>query len=374
MFLFDEDENDFSLVNIKVVGVGGGGGNAVNNMIAHSLKGADFVAANTDNQVLYLNQALSKIQLGETLTKGRGAGADPNVGRESALESVSAIQEVLAGTEMVFVAASLGGGTGTGAAPVIAGVAKDMGALTVGVVTRPFQFEGPQKARIAEEGLREMKKNCHSVIVIPNQRLLNIVERGTPLRDAFVVADDILRQAISGITDLIIQPGQINVDFADVRTIMSFAGRAVMGMGSGQGEHRAVEAAQNAISSPLLEDGSIEGARGILINICGGRDLGLHEVADAANIITEKVDPDAKVIFGTAISQGDSDAVKVTVIATGFQGDEKRDEIGDRSGRKGMGMDPEKRGILKKVPRVASMEAFCESEWDVPTFLRRQAD
>ena len=375
MFLFEEETNDMSLVNIKVVGVGGGGGNAINNMIAHNLKGADFAAANTDNQVLFLNDAPVKIQLGETLTRGRGAGADPNVGRDAALESVNAIREALTGAEMVFVAASLGGGTGTGAAPVIASIAKEMGALTIGVVTRPFQFEAAQKAKVADEGLREMKKGCHSVIVIPNQRLLNIVERGTPLRTAFLVADDILRQAVSGITDLIVQPGQINVDFADVRAIMSYAGRAVMGMGTGKGEHRAVEAAQNAISSPLLEDGSIEGAKGILINICGGRDLSLHEVAEASAIITEKVDIDAKVIFGTAVSLTDEESVKVTVIATGFQGEEKSDVSGDERGaRKGISFDADKRGLLKKVPRMAGREAFCESEWDVPTFLRRQAD
>jgi cell division protein FtsZ len=376
MFRFDEEENEFPLVNIRVVGVGGGGGNAVNNMISHSLKGASFIAANTDNQVLYLNNAPLKIQLGEVLTKGRGAGADPHVGRDAALESVNGIREALTGSEMVFVAASLGGGTGTGAGPVIASIAKEMGALTVGVVTRPFQFEGAQKAKVSEDGLQEMKKCCHSVIVIPNDRLLSVVEQATTVDAALLVADDILRQAISGITDLIVQPGKINVDFADVRTIMSYSGRAVMGMGTASGEHRAVEAAQKAISSPLLEDGTIDGARGVLINIAGGRDMTLHEVAKASEIITGKVSKEAKVIFGTSASGDDSDTIRVTVIATGFHEEESNsmDMGAGRNLKKGMGIDMEKRGVLRKVPRVIGGNPFCESEWEVPTFLRRQAD
>ena len=375
MFLFEDEETGPSLVKIKVVGVGGGGGNAVNNMILHSLKGVDFMVANTDSQVLHLSHAPYKIQLGEKLTKGRGAGADPQMGRDAALESADEIREALNGSEMVFVAASLGGGTGTGAAPVIASIAKEMGILTVGVATKPFSFEGGLKIRLAEEGLREMKKACHSVIVIPNQRLLNIVEKGTSLKEAFLVADDILRQAVAGITDLIMFPGQINVDFSDVRAIMSYPGRAVMGVGVSKGANRAVEAAQYAISSPLLEDSSIEGARGILMNISGGRDIGLHEVAEAAAIITGKVDSDAKVIFGTAVGTTDSEEVKVTVIATGFQGEFMSDEAGDgRPARKGLSTDMEKRGILKKVPRAVGAGTYNEDEWDVPTFLRRQAD
>jgi cell division protein FtsZ len=375
MFLFDEEETSLSLVKIKVVGVGGGGGNAVNNMILHSLKGVDFLVANTDSQVLHLSHAPYKIQLGEKLTRGRGAGADPQMGRDSALESTDEIRESLSGAEMVFVAASLGGGTGTGAAPVIANIAKEMGILTVGVVTKPFSFEGALKTRLAEEGLREMKKACHSVIVIPNQRLLNIVEKGTSLKEAFLVADDILRQAVAGITDLIMIPGQINVDFSDVRAIMSYPGRAVMGMGVSKGENRAVEAAQCAISSPLLEDSSIEGAKGILMSISGGRDMGLHEVAEAAAIIAGKGDADAKVIFGTAVGTTDSEEVKVTVIATGFQGESIGDEMGDgRPLKKGLSMDIEKRGVLRKVLRVAGTGTYNEETWDTPTFLRRQAD
>lgn len=375
MFLFDEEETSLSLVKIKVIGVGGGGGNAVNNMILHSLKGVDFLVANTDSQVLHLSHAPYKIQLGEKLTRGRGAGADPQMGRDSALESTDEIRESLAGAEMVFVAASLGGGTGTGAAPVIANIAKEMGILTVGVVTKPFSFEGGLKTRLAEEGLREMKKTCHSVIVIPNQRLLNIVEKGTSLKEAFLVADDILRQAVAGITDLIMIPGQINVDFSDVRNIMSYPGRAVMGMGVSKGANRAVEAAQCAISSPLLEDSSIEGAKGILMSISGGRDMGLHEVAEAAAIIAGKGDADAKVIFGTAVGITDSEEVKVTVIATGFQGESIGDEMGDgRPVKKGLAMDIEKRGFLRKVPRAVGTGTYNEEILDVPTFLRQQAD
>jgi len=376
MFLFEEEEIGVSLVKIKVAGVGGGGGNAINNMILHSLKGVDFIVANTDSQVLHLSHAPFKIQLGEKLTKGRGAGADPQVGRDAALESADEIRESLAGSEMVFVAASLGGGTGTGAAPIIASIAKEIGILTVGVVTKPFLFEGEMKTRLAEEGLREMKKGCHSVIVIPNQRLLNIVEKGTSLKEAFLVADDILRQAVAGITDLIMMPGQINVDFSDVRAIMSYPGRAVMGMGVSKGENRAVEAAQSAISSPLLEDSSIEGAKGILMNISGGRNMGLHEVAEAAAVITGKVDSDAKVIFGTAVGTTDSEEVKVTVIATGFQEEVVGDEIGDgRPSKKGFSVDMGKKGVLRKVPRATmGKEAYNEEIWDVPTFLRRQAD
>jgi cell division protein FtsZ len=375
MFLFDDEEIDLSLVNIKVVGVGGGGGNAINNMIAHNLKGADFTVANTDSQVLRLNSAQYKIQLGEALTRGRGAGANPQIGHDAALESSDEIRQALSGAEMVFVAASMGGGTGTGAAPVIANIAKEMGALTVGVVTKPFQFEGPMKYKIAEAGLAEMKKYCHSVIVIPNQRLLNIAARGTSLQDAFLIADDILRQAVAGITDLIVIPGRINVDFSDVRAIMSFPGRAVMGMGVATGENRAAQAAQSAISSPLLEDGSIEGARGVLINIFGGKDLGLHEVDEAASVITDKVDADAKVIWGTTFSNSESNEVRVTVIATGFQQDEAVDNTPDASSKRTTAGE-ERRGFLKKVPRVFSKESVlaCENELDVPTFLRRQAD
>lgn len=379
MFLFDEEEQNSTSARIKVVGVGGGGCNAVNSMIHYGLEGVDFVSANTDIQALNLSRASCRIQLGTKLTRGLGAGAKPQVGRESALEAADQVRETLAGADMVFVTAGMGGGTGTGAAPVIANIAREMGALTVGVVTKPFQFEGPKRGLQAEEGLAELKKACHTVIVIPNQRLLNVVEKGTPLRASFLVVDDILRQAVQGISDLITTPGLVNVDFADVRTIMSHMGRSVMGMGISKGENRAVEAAQKAISSPLLEDSSIEGARGVLINITGGIDLSLHEVTEASSIIQGIVDPDANIIFGSVLCESISDEVKVTVIATGFEEDQTREEAGDGAGRparKGSAKGVEKGGYLRKVIREGGKEVVRmeDDEWDVPTFLRKQAD
>lgn len=383
MFLFDEEEQESTSARIKVVGVGGGGCNAVNSMIHCGLQGVDFVAANTDIQALHMNPAPNKIQLGTKLTRGLGAGAKPQIGRESALEAVDQIREMLAGADMVFVTAGMGGGTGTGAAPIIANIAKEMGALTVGVVTKPFQFEGAKRTHQAEEGVNEMKRACHTVIIIPNQRLLNVVEKGTPLRASFLVVDDILRQAVQGISDLITTPGLVNVDFADVRTIMSHTGRAVMGMGVSKGENRAIEAAQKAISSPLLEDSSIEGARGVLINITGGLDLSLGEVDEASSIIQKTVDPDANIIFGSVISEALTDEIKVTVIATGFEEPERREEPIDgesrpakqRSNQKSL--DRDRAGYLRKVVREGGKEVIRmegDDEWDVPTFLRKQAD
>jgi cell division protein FtsZ len=379
MFLFDEEEHDTMSARIRVVGVGGGGCNAVNSMIHYGLDGVDFISANTDIQALNLSRAVQRIQLGTKLTRGLGAGAKPQVGRESALEAADQLRESLAGADMVFITAGMGGGTGTGAAPVIATIAKEMGCLTVGVVTKPFQFEGPKRNHQAEEGLLELKKACHTVIVIPNQRLLNVVEKGTPLRASFLVVDDILRQAVQGISDLITTPGLVNVDFADVRTIMSHMGRSVMGMGVSKGENRAVEAAQKAISSPLLEDSSIEGARGVLINITGGLDLSLHEVTEASSIIQEIVDPEANIIFGSVLCENITDEVKVTVIATGFEENEIREEMGDgasRPAKKSGAKNIEKGGYLRKVIREGGKEIVRmeDDEWDVPTFLRKQAD
>ncbi|MBI3802324.1 MAG: cell division protein FtsZ [Nitrospirae bacterium] len=380
MFLFDEEEQDATSARIKVVGVGGGGCNAVNSMIHCGLQGVDFIAANTDIQALTLNRAANKIQLGTKLTRGLGAGARPQVGRESALETVDQIREALAGADMVFVTAGMGGGTGTGAAPIIANIAKEMGALTVGVVTKPFQFEGARRSHQAEEGVFEMKKACHTVIIIPNQRLLNVVEKGTPLRSSFMVVDDILRQAVQGISDLITTPGLVNVDFADVRTIMSHTGRAVMGMGISKGENRAVDAAQKAISSPLLEDSSIEGARGVLINITGGPDLSLGEVDEASSIIQKTVDPEANIIFGSVISESLTDEIKVTVIATGFEENERREETTDGEGRpmkRGNPKSLDRGNYLRKVVREGGKEVIRmegDDEWDVPAFLRKQAD
>ena len=303
---------------IKVIGVGGGGGNAVNRMIDAQLRGVEFIAANTDLQALHKCRAPLKLQIGGLLTKGLGAGADPEVGRKAALEDTERILEMLEGADMVFLTAGLGGGTGTGAAPIIASLAAEIGALTVAVVTKPFGFEGRRRLQLAERGVEELRGAVDTLITIPNERLLNFVERGTPLTEAFRIADDVLRQAVQGISDLITIPGEINVDFADVRTIMTGMGMALMGTGVAKGEHRALEAAQRAISSPLLEETSIQGARGVLINISGGHDLTLHEVAEAARIISDAVDPDANIISGMVIEPGLEEAMKVTVIATGF--------------------------------------------------------
>jgi len=303
---------------IKVVGVGGGGGNAVNTMIASGLPGVDFAAANTDVQSLGANFATTKIQLGLQLTKGLGAGADPDVGRQAALEDTETIRDHLAGADMVFITAGMGGGTGTGGAPVVARIAKELGALTVAVVTKPFQFEGKKRMRQAEEGMRDLKDAVDTLIAIPNQRLLAIAGRNTSLLETFKKADDILLQAVRGISDLISVHGLINLDFADVRTIMAEMGMAMMGAGAASGENRAVEAAQKAIASPLLEDLSIHGAKGILINITGSHDLSLHEVNEAATLIQEEAHEDANIIFGAVIDERMGDEIRITVIATGF--------------------------------------------------------
>ncbi len=302
---------------IKVVGVGGGGGNAVDRMIDCRMRGIEFITANTDLQALRGAQAPHKLQLGESLTRGLGAGGDPDIGRRSALEDTDRILEMLEGSDMVFITAGLGGGTGTGAAPIIASLASEIGALTVAVVTKPFGFEGRRRMLQAESGLEELQEAVDTLITIPNERLLNFVERGTPLTEAFRIADDVLRQAVQGISDLITIPGEINVDFADVKTVMTGMGMALMGTGIAKGESRALEAAQRAISSPLLEETSIEGARGVLLNISGGRDLALDEVAEAARIIAEAVDHEANIITGMVVDESLDEEMKVTVIATG---------------------------------------------------------
>jgi cell division protein FtsZ len=303
---------------IKVIGVGGGGGNAVNRMIDAQLRGIEFIAANTDQQALGKCRAEMKLQLGRQLTRGLGAGADPEIGRKAALEDTEKILEMIDGADMIFLTAGLGGGTGGGAAPIIASLAAEIGALTVAVVTKPFSFEGRRRMRFAEQAVEELRGAVDTLITIPNERLLSFVERGTPLSEAFRIADDVLRQAVQGISDLITIPGEVNVDFADVRTIMTGMGMALMGTGIAKGENRAIEAAQRAISSPLLEETSIQGAKGVLLNISGGSDLSLHEVAEAARIIQESVDPDANIISGMVIDEALEDAMKVTVIATGF--------------------------------------------------------
>ena len=303
---------------IKVVGVGGGGSNAVNRMVAAGLDGVEFLVANTDLQALQCNAAHHKIQIGSKLTKGLGAGADPNVGRQAALEDTDKIIEALDGADMVFVTTGLGGGTGTGAAPVIASLASELGALTIAVVTKPFKFEGKKRATQAERGLDELRNSVDTVITIPNERLLTTIARTTSLTDAFATADDVLRQAIQGISDLILVPGLINLDFADVKTIMSGMGFAIMGTGLADGDNRAMAAANAAISSPLLEDASVKGARGVIINVTGGTDLSLIEVSEASAIIQEAAHEEANIIFGAVVDPKMQGNVKITVIATGF--------------------------------------------------------
>src|SRR5688500_2624273 len=304
---------------IKVIGVGGGGSNAVNRMVRVGLDGVEFIVANTDLQALHNNAATIKLQIGGKLTKGLGAGADPNVGRSAALEDTEKIIQALDGADMIFVTTGLGGGTGTGAAPVIASLASELGALTVAVVTKPFKFEGKKRQLQAERGLEALRDCVDTIITIPNERLLSIIDKTTPLVEAFATADDVLRQAIQGISDLIIVPGLINLDFADVKTIMNGMGLAMMGTGVAEGEDRAIEAARRAISSPLLEGASVTGARGVLINITGGPDLSLVEVSSASTIVQEAAHEDANIIFGAVVDPELKGKVKITVIATGFQ-------------------------------------------------------
>src|SRR5207248_465980 len=313
-----EIQEEFRGARIKVVGVGGGGSNAVARMIDQGLDGVEFHIMNTDLQALTSSTVPNKLQIGSKITHGLGAGSDPAIGKQAALEDTNKILEILEGTDMVFVTAGLGGGTGTGAAPIIASLAAELGALTVAVVTKPFGFEGKRRRIQAEQGIRSLRETVDTLITIPNERLLNFVERATSLNEAFTIADDILRQAVQGISDLITVPGEINLDFADVKTIMHGMGMALMGTGISSGEHRAVEAAQRAISSPLLEEASIEGAKGVLINVTGGSDMTLFEVHEAASIIQEAADEEANIIFGTVIDPRMKDEVKVTVIATGF--------------------------------------------------------
>jgi cell division protein FtsZ len=315
--LGDMDEHDVG-AKIKVIGVGGGGSNAVNRMVQSRLDGVEFIVANTDSQALRVSPAPTKLQIGGKLTKGLGAGADPNVGRQAALEDTDAIIAALGGADMIFVTTGLGGGTGTGAAPVIASLASELGALTIAVVTKPFKFEGKKRQAQAERGLEALKDCVDTIITIPNERLLTIIDRNTPLTDAFATADDVLRQAIQGISDLILVPGLINLDFADVKTIMSGMGLAMMGTGIAEGPDRAMEAARKAISSPLLEGASVNGSRGVIINVTGGPDLSLVEVSEASSIVQEAADEDANIIFGAVVDPALKGKVKITVIATGF--------------------------------------------------------
>jgi cell division protein FtsZ len=312
------EEDGSAGARIKVIGVGGGGSNAVNRMVQAGLDGVEFIVANTDSQALHHSPAPVKLQIGSKLTKGLGAGADPNVGRQAALEDTEKIIQALDGADMIFVTTGLGGGTGTGAAPVIASLASELGALTVAVVTKPFKFEGKKRLTQAERGLEALKDCVDTIITIPNERLLTIIDRTTSMVDAFATADDVLRQAIQGISDLILVPGMINLDFADVKTIMAGMGLAMMGTGVAEGSDRALEAARKAISSPLLEGASVNGARGVIINVTGGPDLSLVEVSEASSIVQEAADEDANIIFGAVVDPALKGRVKITVIATGF--------------------------------------------------------
>src|SRR5690348_11173604 len=358
------DRSGNYLAVIKVVGVGGGGTNAVNRMVDAGLTGVEFVAVNTDAQALLMCDADVKIHIGAKATRGLGAGADPNVGREAATETRDELKEALKGADMIFVTAGEGGGTGTGGAPIVAEIARELEALTVGVVTRPFAFEGRRRAQQAEVGINELADKVDTLIIIENDRLLQVVEKKTPLSEAFKLADDILRQGVQGITDLITVPGIVNLDFADVRTIMSDAGAALMGIGTGTGENRASEAARTAVSSPLLES-SIEGATGILLNISGPTDLGLFEVNEAAEVVTGAADQNANVIFGAVIDESLGDEVRVTVIATGFGPHRTRRR------RPVEAQEPEATP-LEEAPQPAASDRFevPDEILEVPSFLR----
>jgi cell division protein FtsZ len=362
---------------IKVIGVGGCGGNAVCTMVKSEVKGVQFIVVNTDMQALALSPVPIKLQIGSKLTNGRGAGANPEIGRNAALEDAEKIKAQLDGTDMVFITAGMGGGTGTGAAPVIARLAREAGALVVGVVTKPFDHEGAKRMKCADEGIAELKKQVDALIVVPNNRVFNLSEKKTSLIDAFKLADNVLVQAVKGISDVVMMHGYVNVDFADVKTVMSNKGRAVMGTGISIGENRATEAAQKAIASPLLEDGSIKGARGVLINITGGSDMGLFEFNEAMAIIKAEVDPEAHIIFGAVINPVVSEELMVTVIATGF------DEEGAKTRMKVVSNLKEYQKIGGLAKAVRKQEAFAfknetlgidDQDYDKPTFLRRQAD
>ena len=375
--MLDFDTNLDSLATIKVIGVGGGGNNAVNRMIEHGVQGVEFIAVNTDAQALNLSKAEVKMQIGAKLTRGLGAGANPEVGKKAAEESKEQIEAALSGADMVFVTAGMGGGTGTGAAPVIAQIARDLGALTVGVVTRPFTFEGKKRANQASGGIGAMKEAVDTLIVIPNDRLLEIVDKSTPMLEAFREADNVLRQGVQGISDLIATPGLINLDFADVKTIMSSKGSALMGIGVAAGENRAVEAAKKAVSSPLLET-SIDGAQGILMNITGGMNLSLYEVQEAADIVASASDQEVNMIFGSVINENLKDEIIVTVIATGFREDVAQPKIT----RPSFGQPKSNIGVVKREPKREEQQpepqpqrtssSSQEDALDIPTFLRNR--
>jgi len=377
------EPNIMNSAKIKVIGIGGAGGNAVNTMISCSLIGVDFIAANTDAQALGASNAPIKIQIGAEVTKGLGAGSDPDVGKRAAIETKDALKDTLTGTDMVFITAGLGGGTGTGAAPIVAELAKELQILTVAVVTKPFLFEGKKRNVQAEEGIQELRNIVDTLIVVPNQRLLSLGGKNLSLLEAFKKADDILFHAVKGISDLIMVHGLINLDFADVKNIMSDMGMALMGTGIASGDNRAVEAAQKAISSPLLEDNTIEGARGILLNITGGPDMTLFEINEASSLIHSEAHEDANIIFGTVVDESMGDEIRITVIATGFEeqrktqvlknvsrvGSHKRDDISTPAY-----LRQEKPIDNVNVVKMGLVDDIDHMDLEIPTFLRRQAD
>jgi cell division protein FtsZ len=376
------DKGLVSTATITVIGIGGAGGNAVNTMISYNLRGVDFIAANTDAQALEASASPVKIQLGAEATKGLGAGSDPDIGRQAALETRETLREHLEGSDMVFITAGLGGGTGTGGAPIAAEIAREIGALTVAVVTKPFQFEGKKRNGQAEVGIAELRKMVDTLIIVPNQRLLSLGGQDISLIDAFRKADDILYHAVKGISDLIMIPGLINLDFADVKNVMSQMGLALMGTGTAAGENRAVEAAQKAISSPLLEDNTIQGARGVLLNITGGPNMTLYEINEASSMIQAEAHEDANIIFGTVVDESMGDEIRITVIATGFESTESAAKANVTS------LGDFRRGGNIAVPTFIRNEKTADAgavktntgedeknpDLEIPTFLRRQAD
>lgn len=371
MMEYDDNNNNLTMMDgtatIKVIGVGGAGNNAVNRMLDLGIKSVEFIAVNTDRQALQKSKASTKIQIGEKITRGLGAGANPDIGAQSAEESKTELSEVLRGADMVFVTCGMGGGTGTGAAPIVAGLAKEMGILTIGVVTKPFTFEGKKRLAQAERGIESLKSKVDTLIVIPNDKLLQIIDRKTSMAEAFLMADDVLRQGVQGISDLITVTGTVNLDFADVKTIMLNTGMAHMGTGRASGENKAEDAAKEAIQSPLLET-SIEGARGVIINITGGEDLGLQEVNTAAELIQRSVDPEANIIFGTVIDPNMNDEIKITVIATGFEEPDDMKPSGIN-----LSIASNSKPWEKKVSSIPSNQDLSSSQndLDIPSFLRK---
>lgn len=354
------------VASIKVIGVGGGGGNAVNRMIKSGLKGIEFISVNTDAQALYHSESPTKINIGKATTRGLGAGSNPDLGRQAAEESIDEIKDAIDGSDMIFITCGLGGGTGTGAAPVIANLAKEMGILTVAVVTKPFSFEGHRRKTQGEEGLENLKSKVDTLITIPNDKILSIIDKKTPLNEAFSVVDDVLRQGVQGIADLITVHGLINVDFADIKAVMENAGSALMGIGYGTGENRAQEAAKAAIESPLLEL-SIDGAKGVLFNVTGGNDLSMYEVDEAAKVITEAADPEANIIFGAVINDSYTGEIKITVVATGF--DYHQSEGSIIRPRSSFFQQPQRR---QAIPSDHMPIKQTENELDIPAFIRQK--